>query len=73
MHDTESKLVMYFTVNTAFVNYIDEFNLTEALPFPVLTNKTTFKQTLPVFLNDTSFDTSLLSAPSDTEGLHGTI
>ena len=30
-HDTNSKLTMYFTVNTAFVNYLDKFpNLTES-------------------------------------------
>ena len=32
--DTNSKLTMYFTVNTAFVNYLDKFpNLTESLSF----------------------------------------
>ena len=31
-HDSNSKLVMYFMVNTAFVNYLDHFdNLTETL------------------------------------------
>ena len=35
-HNVESKLVMYFTVNTAFVNYLD--NLTESLKFPILLN-----------------------------------
>ena len=30
--NTNSKLTMYFTVNTAFVNYLDKFpNLTESL------------------------------------------
>ena len=30
--DTNSKLTMYFTVNTAFFNYLDKFpNLTESL------------------------------------------
>ena len=28
-HDSESKLVIYFTVNIAFTNYLDEFNLME--------------------------------------------
>ena len=28
-HDADINLVMYFTVNTAFVNYIDQSNLTE--------------------------------------------
>ena len=61
-HNAESNLVMYFTVNTAFVNYIDQFNLTVTLPFPILTNETTFEHTLPIFLSNTRFDTKLLSA-----------
>ena len=40
-HDAESKLVMYFTVNSAFVNYFD--NLTKFLKFPVLLNQTTYE------------------------------
>ena len=51
-HDSNSKLVMYSMVNTAFVNYLDQFiNLTESLEFPIIRNKTTFEQTLPIFLN----------------------
>ena len=30
-HDTNTKLIMYFTVNTAFTNDIDQFNLMEEL------------------------------------------
>ena len=48
-HDTNTKLIMYFTVNTAFTNYLDQFNLTEDLEVPILTNKTTLEFTLPVF------------------------
>ena len=41
--DVNSKLVMYFMVNTAFVNYLHQFsNLTETLEFPIIKNKTTF-------------------------------
>ena len=54
---------MYFTVNTAFTNYIDHFNLTEDLKFPTLTNKTTSEYTLPIFLNDSRFDDSLITTP----------
>ena len=54
---------MYFMVNTAFTNYIDQFNLTKELKFPILTNKTTSEFTLPVFLNNSKFDDSLLTAP----------
>ena len=60
--NTESNLVLYFT-NTAFVNYIDQFNLMETLPFSILSNKTTSEHTLPIFVNDMIFDTKLLSAP----------
>ena len=44
-HDANTNLVMYFTVNTASVNYIDQVNLTEMLTFPVPANKTTSKHT----------------------------
>ena len=49
-------------VNTTFVNYIDQFNLTEELTFPILTNKITSEHTLLIF-NNTAFDDTLLSAP----------
>ena len=62
-HDSNSKLIMYFTVDNAFTNYMTKFNLTEEIEIPVSTNKSTFKITLPVFLNKTKFDESLLSAP----------
>ena len=42
-----SILVMYFTVNAAFINYLNQFtNMTESLKIPIIGNKTTFKQTL---------------------------
>ena len=45
--DTDSKLTTYFTVNTAFVNYLDKFPyFTESLEFLIIRNKTTFEQTL---------------------------
>ena len=62
-HDSDSKLVMYFTVNNAFTNYLSEFNLTEEVEIPIFTNKITFEITLLIFLNRTKFDESLLSAP----------
>ena len=50
-HDADSKLVMYFTVNTASVNYLNTLdNLTDSLKFPILLNMTTYEQTLPIFL-----------------------
>ena len=42
--NANSKLIMYSTVNTAFVNYLDMFpNLTESLEFPVTKNRATYK------------------------------
>ena len=64
--ETNSKLTMYFTVNTAFVNYLDKFPyLTESLEFPIIRNKTTFEQTLPTSLNISKFDPTLLTASND--------
>ena len=63
---TNSNLTMYFTVNTAFVNYLDKVpNLTESLEFPIIRNKTTFKQTLSISLNISKFDSILLITLSD--------
>ena len=61
-HNTNTKLIMYFAVNTAFTNYINEFNLTEELEMPIFTNKSTSEFSLPVFLNKITFDDILLSA-----------
>ena len=64
--NTNSKLTMYFTVNTAFVNYLNLFpNLTESLEFQVIKNKVTFKQTLPISLNVSKFDKTLLTASTN--------
>ena len=53
-------------VNTAFVDYLNKFpNLTESLEFPIIQNKTTFEQTLPLSLNISKFDPTLLTASSD--------
>ena len=58
-YNAYSKLTMYFTVNTAFANYLDMFpNLTESLEFLLIKNRTTFEQTLPIslkFLNLTKY------------------
>ena len=62
-HDTNTELIMHFTVNTAFTNYIDQFNLREELEMPILTNKSTLEFTLPVFCNKSTFDDTLLSTP----------
>ena len=67
-HDANTNLVMYFTANTAFTNYINQFNLTEDLEFLILTNKTTSEFTLSVFLNNSKFDDSLLATPQTLKG-----
>ena len=54
---------MYSTINLAFTNYINQFNLTEELEAPIITNKTTSEFTLPIFLNKTTIDNTLLSTP----------
>ena len=54
---------MYFTIKSAFTNYLNEFNLMEELDIPILTKKSTSEVTLPVFLNKSTFNDTLLSAP----------
>ena len=61
-----SKLTRYFTVSTAFANYLDMFpRLTETLTFLLIKNRTTYEQTLAINLNITKFDTILLNAPTN--------
>ena len=62
-HDSRTKLVMYFTFNLAFTNYLNDFSLTEEINILTITNKSTSEVTLPVFLNKSKFDESLLSVP----------
>ena len=64
-HNAESKLVMYFMVNTAFVNYLE--NLTDSLKFPILLSWTTHEQTLPISLQSFGFNSDLLKAPKPLE------
>ena len=59
----DSKLTMYFTINMAFANYLEMFpNLTDTSKFPLIKNRTTYKEPLPVNLNVSDFDKSLLHA-----------
>ena len=60
-------------MNTAFTNYYDQFNITEELKAPILTNKTTSEFTLPVFLNKSTFNEMLLSAPTDIKRIYSSI
>ena len=40
-HDSRTQLVMYFIVNLAFTNYLNDFNLMEEISIPTITNKST--------------------------------
>ena len=52
-----SKFIMYFTINTAFANYLDMFpNLNES--FPLVRDRTTYEHTLPLNLSISGFDKS---------------
>ena len=63
-HDVDSKVVMYFMVNTAFVNYLDNFdNLTDSLKFLILLNRTTYEQTLSISFKLFEFNSEFLKAP----------
>ena len=63
-HDSYSKLIMYITVNAAFVQYLDQLdNLTDCLDVLILMDKTTFEETLPISLNASKVDSELLTAP----------
>ena len=60
---------MYFTVNNAFTNYLNEFNLTEEVEISIFMNKSTLEIMLPVFLNKSTFNETLLSAPLTLKGI----
>ena len=62
----DSKLTMYFTIITAFANYLGMFpNLTDTLNFLLIKNRTAYKQILPINVNVSDFDISLLHAPTN--------
>ena len=59
----DSKLTMYFTINMAFANYLEMFpNIAEAWQPLLIMNRTTYEQILPVNLNISGFDKTLLHA-----------
>ena len=63
-HNVNSKLVMYFKVNTAFVNYFNSLeNLTDSVKTLNLLNRMTYEQTLPISLPPPKFDSKLLTTP----------
>ena len=59
-----SNLVVYFTINMAFTNYLDLLpNLT--YPSHLIKDRTTYEQSLPINLSIPDFDNSLLHAPTN--------
>ena len=63
-----SKLVIYFILDMAFANYLDMFpNLTDS--FPLIKDRTMYKQPLPINLSIPYFDRSLLHAPTNLKSL----
>ena len=59
---------MYFTIHTAFINYLDMFpNLTESLPVLLIRNRTTYEQILPVNLSISGFNKTLLDVSTNLE------
>ena len=59
--ETKADLVMYFTVNLAFVNYLE--GMIESLSSSVLTDQTTQEQILPISIENFEFNPKLLTAP----------
>ena len=54
-------LEMYFTVNLAFVDYLEELN--ETIEIPIERNWTNYRQTLPISLESFQINSNLLQAP----------
>ena len=54
-------LEMYFTVNLAFVDYLEELN--ESIKIPIERNWTNYRQILPISLESFQLNSSLLQAP----------
>ena len=62
----DSKLTMYFTINTAFANYLEMFpNLIDSQHIPLIRNRTMYEQILPVTLSVPELDRSLLHVPTN--------
>ena len=61
-NNKDHNLVMYFTINMAFTNYL---NMLPNLTIPsLIRDKTTYEQPLPINLTFPAFDTSLKGAPT---------
>ena len=58
-----SKLIMYFTINLALINYLNMLpNLTDSLP--LIKDRTRYEQPLPLNLSVSNFDSSPRHAPT---------
>ena len=63
-----SNLVMYFTINMAFTNYLDLLpNLTNLSK--LIKDRTTYEQPLPINLSIPDFDNSLQHAPTNLKNI----
>ena len=58
---------MYFTVNLAFVNYLDQLN--ETINIPIERNWTHQTQVLPISLEAFNINSNLLQAPNTLQDL----
>ena len=66
----QSDMTIYYTVNTAFMPYLDTFKEELELPsLEVNQHWTTQKQVLPISFQATPFDNQLLKAPGTLKGL----
>ena len=66
----QSDMTIYYTVNTAFMPYLDTFKEDLELPnLEINQNWTTQKQILPISLQATPFDSRLLNAPKTLKGM----
>ena len=66
----QSDMTIYYTVNTAFMPYLDTFKEDLELPsLEINQNWTTQKQVLPYSLQATPFDSKLLNAPKTLKGM----
>ena len=58
-----TKLIMYFTINLAFTNYLDMLpNMTDSVP--LIRDRTWYEQPLPIHLNIPHYDNSLNYRPT---------
>ena len=66
----QSDMTLYYTVNTAFMHYLDNFKeQLEISNLEVNKNCTKQEQILPISLQPTPFDNKLLKAPETLKGL----